>query len=155
MISNRNRPLHRSVVFKIQEIFIQYLFRVRRQWVKGQCGIHGNTIVDRAANFGHQNNLSVISTLCIEENIACLRTQFDLYWTRIWKDRVILVQKGRILSDIFRAPKLCPRLSLRSRLRIGHVGVGNHMYRFNMKDSNQCDGVTSSETVLHFIAECR
>ena len=163
LIRDCNRPSYRSIIFEIQNILIQFSGCVKFQWVRGHSGIVGNTIVDRAANMGHSNTLSVLSTLCIEEVLTTLNEKFFGYWCLNWKNRVTISQKGRFLSDILDIPKFRPWLSHKSRrmecvtarLRIGHVGVGSHMFRFNMKDSNNCGTCNVSDTVTHYLMSCR
>jgi hypothetical protein len=41
-----------------------------------------------------------------------------------------------------------------TRLRIGHVGVANHMQRFNMKDSNMCGSCGVVDDVPHLMMKC-
>ena len=41
-----------------------------------------------------------------------------------------------------------------SRLRIGHVGVKNHLSRFNMSDTEKCARCDQPETIEHFLIDC-
>lgn len=70
------------------------------------------------------------------------------YWNTVWNNRVNLTNKGRFYSNIYEVPdfhitwknKHSRRMQcVISRLRMGHVGVGAHMNRFEMRDSNICD----------------
>lgn len=42
-----------------------------------------------------------------------------------------------------------------NRLRIGHVGLKQHMARFNMAEDDQCDTCNVVETVSHFLLDCQ
>ena len=38
---------------------------------------------------------------------------------------------------------------------MGHVGLNDYLYIFNMKESNLCEESKASETVEHFILYCK
>ena len=42
-----------------------------------------------------------------------------------------------------------------SRLRIGHVGLNSHLYRFGMSETLLCTMCREEETVQHFLTSCR
>ena len=39
-------------------------------------------------------------------------------------------------------------------MRIGHIGVSEHLQRFEMKENNICEYCEEVETIDHFIMEC-
>ena len=125
-------------------------------------GIEGNEIVDRAANLGHNNDFSALSNLNNIECMRSLKTSFFQLWKRTWKDKVILTQKGKFLSSILAEPIYRPWLStnpriletVSARIRIGHVGVQNHMYRFEMSEDRFCTECGVPETIEHFLLNC-
>ena len=147
IIANTVDPTYKHVTYKIQNLLLELLPRVRLQWVRRHIVILGNEGADKTANLGHSNNMSTLSSLSYDELIAQIKKQFFLRWATTWKDRVIATQKRKFLSNHQNEPKFRPWLSLRSRLcetvsarlRIGHIGVNAHLQRFEMKDSNDCE----------------
>lgn len=162
LISNTIDPSYKSSVQKIQNLLLKLIERVRLQWVRSHSGITGNEVADRSANLGHQNNISAYSYVSFNESLRTLKERFHIFWTSVWKDRVIFSQKGKFLSNIIKEPKFRPWLSQKSRiqetalarLRIGHVGLNSHMHRFEMRDSANCTLCNVPETVDHFLIEC-
>ena len=81
--------------------------------------------------------------------------------------RKLRLCKGLFLRDVRdNVPQKVPQDITRRRvkiviylLRVGHVGLGAYLNRFNMKNSNLCKECKVSETVDHFLlkffaAEC-
>jgi len=145
-ISNTQRPSYRSVVFEVYRHLFYFEGRVVLQWIPGHCGIDGNEVADRTAKMGHDNPKSTLSCLSFPEIAPVLRRLFLDYWRREWHSRVDASGKGQFLKNLLPAP--CYRSSLSgaprqtlcvlSRLRIGHVGVNAHLFRFNKADSPLC-----------------
>jgi ribonuclease HI len=163
LLRNPINPSYKYLTFKIQSILTDNLSCINLQWLKSHAGIKGNEIADRAANIGHNNERSVLTSLCYEEMINLVNTKFHSYWNANWKLRVSLSGKGRFASTILDTLKYRQYLSLDSRrlecvtarLRMGHVGVASHMYRFNMSDSNLCSNCNIEESIEHYLLECR
>lgn len=161
LIRNIGNPQYRSVVYQIQENLINSKCIVL-QWVRGHVGVSGNEIADRAANLGHNNIRSPLTTLTIEEKLIELKHGLLNWWQRSWKQKVANYQKGKFMSDIFEKPQYRPWLIIGSRrsdcvaarLRIGHVGVGSHLHRFNMQDDHMCNNCGVVDDVTHFLMEC-
>ena len=40
------------------------------------------------------------------------------------------------------------------RLRMGHVGVKSHQFRFSLSDIKQCDYCEEDETIEHYLLKC-
>lgn len=161
LIKNAYNPKYRTVVFAIQENIL--LSRcISLQWVRGHFGVYGNEIADRAANLGHENSRSAISRLCFEEMMINLNCNMRHLWQRVWKDKVIHLNVGKFTSDLFESPEYRPWLicgtrridCIVSRLRIGHIGVGSHLHRFNMREHSMCLDCETEDTVYHFLMEC-
>ena len=74
LIANTLDPSYKHIVYKIQN-YVSILKRVQFQWVRGHIGVNGNEIADKAANLGHENNSSTISTLSLNEVMRVIKTK--------------------------------------------------------------------------------
>ena len=161
-IMNTGRPRYRSIIHDIQRCLLNFGGRVVLQWVPAHCGIDGNEVADSCAKMGHNNPFSTRSSLAYEEMLPVLRDHFLQYWIEVWRDRVRTTGKGTHLEDLLPVPclRFCvPGASRRvqcviSRLRIGHVGVQTHLFRFNLSDSPLCSHCHVPETIHHFLLIC-
>ena len=131
-------------------------------WVKAHCGIKGNEIADTTANLAHSNIISTLSPITVDEYHSLLWRKLIISWEKKWRESVNLTGKGKFMaeqlshieeSDWF---EIKPRKmeSVISRFRIGHVGVYNHLHRFEMADSPLCVRCSLPETIEHFIIYC-
>ena len=161
-IMNIDGPRYRSFIYAVQRHLVNFAGRVALQWIPSHCGIDGNEVADMCAKMGHDNTMSVRSSLSYEELLSVLRGRFASYWVATWHDRVRTTGRGTFLRDILPVPCLWPCLSgasrrvqcVISRLRIGHVGVQSHLFRFNLSDSPLCGHCRVPETVSHFLLDC-
>ena len=106
--------------------------------------------------------MSVLTALHYEELLPLLRKSFFRFWVTTWRQRVLQTNKGTFLRDLLAEP--CRRSCMSgvsrtlqcaiARLRIGHVGVASHMFRFNRADSPLCAHCNVPETVSHFLLVC-
>ena len=162
LIGDAHGASYRMFCFEIQALLLAFSPRVRLQWVPAHCGVLGNEIADRSAKLGHSNQLSVSTKLNYEEMVVKLRREALEEWRCRWRARVAALGKGEFLCGLLERPRFrvwsclpSRRMScVVSRLRMGHVGVLQHLYRFNISDSDLCTVCSTPETVQHFLLEC-
>ena len=136
---------------------------VKLHWIRGHTGITGNEIADRTANLGHQQNKSQLTYISREEQLAELRYLYKLYWDQYWKDEVNVTQKGKFLRDIVDDinQKQIIKFNERRmeivfhRLRIGHVGLKQYLFRFGMSIEEECSQCKTVESVEHYLLNCK
>ena len=154
-----------NIVSKIKRLLISLNQQktVHLHWVKAHCGINGNEMADKTANKGHANDRSEKYDLCELEYYSILKEKVQIYCTNHWKQQTIESGKGLFLTtvrDKVASSKLVVDLPSRRhqvvihRLRMGHAGVKQYLYRFGMGDSGECVQCQSSETIHHYLLEC-
>ena len=87
---------------------------------------------------------------------------FFQYWKRNWKCGVLLSGKGKHLSGLQKEIKDNSWLKIKSRrietaitrMRLGHAGINQHLYRFELYDSPLCEICRTPETIEHFLLNC-
>lgn len=160
-IKNTTKISYQTLIEPIQ-MSIRRNLNVKLQWTPSHCGIIGNDIADKAAKLGHSNEVSTLSFLSQEEHSYRLHGYFRRYWNLCWGSTVICTQKGKFMFDLRKTIENTFWLSheskrietIVSRLRIGHVGVKNHLSRFNMSDTEKCARCDQPETIEHFLIDC-
>ena len=82
-------------------------------------------------------------------------------WQNEWLDMVQKTNKGKALCNIKNKIEYWPWTSHKNRLvesalarlRIGHVGLNKHLFRFNLSSTDQCL-CGNTETIEHFLLIC-
>lgn len=132
-------------------------------WIKGHSGIKGNELADKTANIGHNNNRSELLPLTVEEVLVEIKGKYLNHLNQLWKSTVQNTQKGQHLLGIRNEVQEIAPIDTKNRrkdtalyrLRLGHVGVNKHLYRFHMSDTSTCEQCnTADETVEHFLIDC-
>ena len=137
--------------------------RVIVHWIKAHIGIRGNEIADKAAKMGHRQDKMVWLNLEKEELLNTLKQKYINYWNTYWKETVSFTGKGKHLENIRESvqsiynPKFKERRKeiVMNRLRIGHAGVKQYLFRFNMSQEETCDDCHVPETIEHLLMNCK
>ena len=161
VIRNNSSPKFRSVVRPIQRSLLRN-DQIILHWVRAHCGIEGNETVDGAANIAHTNKMSTVSFLTINEYNSFIWEKFIAHWEKRWRELVVLTGKGKFMLELRQHITESDRIEISprkmecaiTRLRIGHAGVLNHLYRFEMTDSPLCERCKIPETIKHFLMHC-
>ena len=136
--------------------------KVILHWVGGHIGITGNEIADRVANMGHKQDKSYITYLSREEQLVELKYLYNQFWNQYWKEEVNITQKGKFLRGIMDNINKQQIIKFKERrievifhrLRIGHVGLKQYLYRFNMATDEECNYCKRIESVEHYLLKC-
>ena len=136
--------------------------RIRIQFIPGHKNIEGNEIADQLAKEAH-NSDTTDSTII--NKIDCkkkIKPALILLWKYTWHQTMINSNKGKFIKYI--KPNLAywqwASLSNRRietamcRLRIGHAGLREHLFRFQLSETNLCN-CGEIETIEHFLLRCR
>ena len=131
---------------------------------QGTCDIIGNNIADKAANEAHSNNMSTFFQLSFQEKTNILKSSIFDFWQCYRYAAVADTNKGKHLRDL-RYPdfiSLSTSVVLNNRrdevniyrLRIGHAGLSEHLFKTGQSDSNLCN-CGKVETIEHYLLYCQ
>ena len=131
------------------------------QFVPGHKGIPGNELADLTANAGHVLDIEKIPVPKEDQNRAAMNILCK-HWSVEWKSEIANSGKGKHLEKIKcnighwpwaqNSNRLLERVF--ARLRIGHVGLQAHKFRFHLTVEETCDCLEEEETVEHYLLEC-
>ena len=129
------------------------------QWLPSHVGLEGNEEVDTIAKSAHTNPQETEAEIDISEAKALIGHAQQKMWQLTYDIIRPNLHIGPIKTKIQKWPwanvKNRRVETALSRLRIGHVGLNNHLNRFGMSETNQCTTCRVPETVSHFLTECR
>ena len=96
-----------------------------------------------------------------DDNISLLYRKVNEVFQRNWESRVRVTKKGQALKDIkekvatwsWALNKNRAIETGLARLRMGHVGLRQHLHRFSMADTPLCE-CGEVENIVHFLLDC-
>ena len=163
LLRSRRLNNYTEIIYHIHKIIkiMSLTTEIKIQYIPGHKDIQGNELADKLAKEAHNNDTidnTMISQLdCKRELKSLLISE----WQYRWQQQMITTNKGKFLSKIRSTlgywewsnhpirrieTALC-------RLRLGHAGLNDHLFRFNLAETNLCNcGVV--ETIEHFLLNC-
>jgi len=164
ILHNRTPKTYLHITFKIQNLLTQLSqhILVKIQYVPAHKDIPGNEMADLAAKAAHSCDTVEEIALSREEKVRVVEQHMREKWSGRLNEEIALTGKGLKMFAIKNNTDHWPwalhalrvvETSL-ARLRIGHVGLHHHLFRFNMSDSQFCE-CGEVESVEHFIMNCR
>jgi hypothetical protein len=96
-----------------------------------------------------------------EEKVRIIRGRIFNVWQTEWIHEAHISGKGMHLLEIKQHvkhwPWSCHKMRVvetaMAKLRLGHVGLNQHLYRFNMSDTQMCQ-CGQIESINHFLFQC-
>jgi ribonuclease HI len=163
LMQDRVPKTNRHRIYDIQNkiIYILNTIKIYIQWIPAHKNITGNEIVDKIAKDGQNNAFSTLSRISKEEKVHEIQIMTRKMWQRVWQNSVMYYNKGKYLPLIKETVAYWPWTSnnirvietAMARLRLGHAGLKQHLFRFNMADDDECE-CRQVETIDHFLLEC-
>jgi len=131
------------------------------QWIPGHRGIPGN---DRADSLAKSSNTypRTIMMVPTEDYYQVITNNIKTEWLQQWHSVVRTEAKGKHLFSIKDNLDFWPWSSHQvrvvetavARLRVGHAGTAQHLFRFGMHPTPLCN-CGEIESISHLLLECQ
>ena len=160
LLQNNNPSTYRWFIYNIQSIIFYMENALSIQWIPGHKGISGNDAADTHAKSNHSLPI-VLMPVPYEDYIRNTLSRFYDKWKETWMKEILDTGKGTALFTVKTDLKYWPwaENTIRAvetgiaRLRVGHVGLAQYMFRFGMTMSPVCS-CGELETISHFLLHC-
>ena len=160
LLLNNNPVTYRFLVYYIQSLLYYMGNSFYIQWIPGHKGIEGNEWADTLA----KSDLAlpiILVPVPYEDYVGEALNHFYGVWKQQWIKEVEDSRKGLALFNIRSDLKYWPWSSHKrrivetgvARLRVGHAGLAQYMFRFGMALTPLCS-CGALETVTHFLLFC-
>ena len=161
LLNSVNPKTFCNIAIHIQNILLRQKEKLKLQWIPGHRSIPGNDKADMLAKTAVNEPYTPMS-LPVEDYNKVIISKMYKEWYKTWHNIIIRERKGTALFSIKDKLEVWPWTShsIRSvetaitRLRLGHAGVAQHLFRFNMAPTPLCD-CNSVETIAHYLLECQ
>jgi ribonuclease HI len=163
LLQDRTPKNYINIAFGIQNLIwdLNKQYPVIIQFIPGHKNLRGNEMADLAAKAAHNNCLIVSANLSKEEKMREIVAALYKVWQTEWTNGMQVTGKGMKLANVrdkvgcwswaFNQSRVIE--TVMAKLRLGHVGLNQHLHRFGMTDSDLCR-CGAIETITHFLIEC-
>lgn len=162
-LQSNNSKTHLSLTYKIYNCIqqLQTKYPVRIQYIPAHKEIEGNELADLAAKAGHMNSVSLLSPTVREDRRRRYKALYWKRWETGYQSEVQLSGKGIAMYNIKKEPCSWPWACHKDRvvetalakLRVGHVGLNDYLYKIKKSNSNLCT-CGQAETRDHYLLAC-
>ena len=163
LLKNLKLNNYSELVFSIHRLILDINdnYPVAIQYVPAHNGIKGNELADKFAKESHNNESVLEMKVSKLDYNRKVKGELRNRWQGDLVQAVNSTSKGKFLLKIkpkigywsWSSHKVRRIETALCRLRLGHAGLNNHLYRFNMKDTNLCD-CGEEETISHYFLSC-
>ena len=164
LIKNQTPKQYRREVFIAQKLVrdIKQRHSIFLQWIPSHKGIVGNEAADAKAKASLSLDRTALVYMPLNDRLRVLKSRINNYWDMIWQAKIVQTNRGRALRNIKSSIEVWPWAYCNSRraetalarLRVGHVGLRQHLFRFQMCDTPLCE-CGEVETIEHFLISCQ
>ena len=121
-------------------------FPFRIQYIPAHRNIEGNELADLGAKAAHNSNYITPSPLSGRDFTRLVATSLNHLWQSKWLEKIQKTNKGKALYKVKNKLEYWPWTSHKNRLvesalarlRIGHVGLNQHLFRFKLSPTEHC-----------------
>ena len=160
---NKSTPKYQShridtIKKKAQDLRAEANIEITIQWIPSHVGIEGNEEADETAKRAHENLQEVPIELDPSEVKFITKVAQHNRWQLVYDTKKQDLHIGDIKPVIEKWPWTNTQSrqinTAMTRLRLGHSGLNQHLHRFNMAESQDCNTCGVPETVAHFLTTC-
>ena len=160
LLMNPKSSSYRNLSYQILELIFSQKGKIMLRWVPSHMGIQGNESADTAAKSDIDCPVPY-NKIPKEDYNSLLTRKQNVIFQQSWREDIQQKQKALAYYDIKNTVNIWPWTYIPDRkletalgrLRTHHVGLGQHLFRFEMADSPLCS-CGEIESVSHYLLSC-
>ena len=142
-------------------LILNQKYPVKIQFVPGHKELEANEMADLTANAAHILDIFTWIKISKEDKVRDVNVALAKLWQQRWLADMHIHDKGKHLflskDNLQFWPWSCHRVRVvetaLAKPRIGHVGLKQHLFCFNLADTNLCT-CGKVESLSHFLLQC-
>ena len=164
LLLNNKSKKYLPTCYQVQELILKLNMcnKVVLQYIPGHKGIEGNELADLAAKAAHNNMGTKDVPIPREDAKIYIGKLIVVDWQIYWENQMAITGKGLHLKQIkktitnwkWSGNKNRRIETAMARLRMGHVRLQKHLYRFNLVENELCQCGEDEESVEHYLLQC-